>query len=286
MTGTGKSSTEIVAEAVGAIGPYMAWIANKRAEIQGQIAQMQAAASTGTATDSPLAARLRGVALPTTDNLPTSEGESHPDATTSTVIAARALPQADTPPAPESDTHTPAEAEGAPQTATPAEPVRVPEGSSTTQPVSTGTSETTSLNAPQNQKEAQAHLEAAFAATPPHTLPPVVVEAWAERRSDSRQCAKLLIAAQDAGLLPDALAQAVTTMIAWDDEFTAVSHAYADNMFSDLVGVFPATVQGPDADGAEDNGEGQNEEDDAGDGDQEAEAQYGFPGEDQQEDLF
>ncbi len=296
MSSTGKSNTEVIAEAVSAIGPWQAWIAAKRVEVQGQIAQMQTASgapATGT-HDSPLTARLRSVVFPGTSTLPTATGA--PDTDTTTDTANSTLPHA--------DLHSTLVEGGDPNAADTSQATRsAGSGAAREEPV-TGSpaGDTTSTTptpgrAPQTPKEAQAHLEAVFAATPPHTLPPVVVAAWAERGHHSLQCAKVLVAAQDAGLLPDALAQAVTHMIGYDKQFAAVLNAYGLNLYPDLVGIFPAPAHGPDEDAEEDAGGdgGERDEDDAdaaeGEGDEnegeaEAEKQWGFPGEDSLESPF
>ncbi len=290
MSSTGKSNTEVIAEAVSAIGPWLAWIGAKRVEVRGQIAQMQVSATVPPPHESALATRLRSIALPTTGRMPASEGDLPPDVTSSTVTADSAASAADMSSAvvPQSDPNAPADAADMSHvsrsaTSAPEEPVRSQASSPSI----------TALPTLQNQPEAQAYLETVFTATSPHTLLPRVVAAWEGRTADPEYNARMLIGAKEAGVLSADLAHAVRAMVAFDNEFAA-AYALYEGGYKELFDI-GLGGSGPTDDVADDVADEDTAEEEADDGDadegddeeaEEEERQWGFPGEDEHESPF
>ena len=282
MTSTGRSNNDVIAETVAAIGPFKAWMGNKRAEIQGQIAQMQAAAATATPTsDSSLASRFRQLGLPQRNGgagsapLPAAPEDSAGVDTTVTATGDTQSTHATT-------SEGVAETADAAHVALPEEPVSVP----STPAAEDATTTTAALPPLQSVAEAQVYLETVFAATPPQTLPPRVISAWEGRTADARYNARMLIGAKEAGVLSAGLTHAVSGMIAFDSEFATVYQLYEGGykeLFDIGLGGSGPTDDEAD-DGDEDAAEGE-ADDDADEGEEE-ERQWGFPGEDSRESPF
>lgn len=280
MTSTGKSNTDLIAEAVSAIGPWRAWLGNKRGEIQGQIVQMHAAAVPPT-NESALATRLRSITMPTTGGIPTpadvptvaqDTADADTTATTDTASAHATVPDGA------------GETDSAGNPSVPEEPIGMPSTPST------GRTTTCSPSLPtlQNASEAQAYLETVFTATPPHTLPPRVVTAWEGRTTDTKYNARMLIGAKEAGVLSAELAHAVSAMIAFDSEFAAMYALYPEGLYKELfdIGLGEHGPTNDEADQAELAADGDTEKGEGDEEEAETEQEWGFPGEDTHERPF
>ena len=161
------------------------------------------------------------------------------------------------------------------------EPISVP----STPSAGRTTTSTLSLPTLQNAEEAHAYLETVFTATPPHTLPPRVVTAWEGRTADTKYNARMLIGAQEAGVLSAELAHAVTAMITFDAEFGAVYQLYEQGLYKELFDI-GLGEHGPTDDEEDDTDEAEQDEDGDTEEEAETEQQWGFPGEDTHERPF
>lgn len=223
-----KGSSDLMAEAVAAIGPYTAFLARKRAEVRAQIAGMQGAGVAIDPTPTGVMPEMQDMnpSAPETLSVAGSSaavtGSVAPPVTgdlTTGTLPATATPEGDEPASALFHLNPlSGEAMTVPDLATPPTPdTTVPEGA-----------------APRTVAEAQAALDRVLSTQVVASLPPTLQQAWANRRTDPARWIRLLISADDAEVLPDAVAQAVAGLVEWDTDYRDAFEVFVSGQYPEL----------------------------------------------------
>jgi hypothetical protein len=210
-----RNTDEMVGEAIAAIGPMKAYIARKRAELQAQIAQVQTsqAALSGMSIFHPVTQVAEVSALGAEVALAPKDAEGNP--TTGALPAATNPAKAEEP------------ASGSPHlNLSSALATTVPDLAAPPTPAEGGT--------PRTATEAQAALDRALSPQVVATLHPTLQQAWKHRQTDPVRWSYLLISADEAKVLPDAVAEAVAGLVEWDNDFRDAFAVFVSGRYPEL----------------------------------------------------